>query len=382
MSDLVVIAGLAVLSCLLVGLFGAVVLHLTRRRSLRYQVMTAALLPVVAVAASVLVNVRLMFLSAHDSTVVLISLIVSLVLAVAGAWWVRRRIISAAQELGVGLGQLVADSSVARGTAATESGGSTAPAELANVVADLQRTRQTLAESRARERAAEDARRELVVFMSHDLRTPLAGLRALTEALEDGVISDVPRALGHLRGTVSRMAGLVDDLFALSRVQGQGEPKAATLVSLTELLTDVASEQAATARQRGVHLAVEVPDADPLAVLGSADDLGRAMVNLVANAVRHTDSGQTVRMAGGRAADGHVQVSVEDSCGGIPPEHLNRVFDTGWRGSPSRSGDDGGAGLGLAITRGVVESHAGRIGVRNFGAGCRFEVDLPACAAR
>jgi len=381
MSDLVVIAGLAVLSCLSVGLIGAVVLHLTRRRSLRYQVMTAALLPVVAVAASVLVNVRLMFLSTHDSTVVLISLIVSLVLAVAGAWWVRRRIMAATQELGVGLGQLVADSSVDPGVAATTSGPSTAPAELADVLADLRQTRQTLAESRARERAAEDARRELVIFMSHDLRTPLAGLRALTEALEDGVITDVPRALGHLRGTVSRMAGLVDDLFALSRVQGQGEPKTASLVSLTELLTDVGSEEAPTARQRGVRLVVEVPDDDRLAVLGSADDLGRALVNLVSNAVRHTETGLTVRLAGARAADGHVRISVEDSCGGIPPEHLSRVFDTGWRGSPSRSGDDGGAGLGLAITRGVVESHAGRIGVRNSGSGCRFEVDLPAGAA-
>ena len=124
-----------------------------------------------------------------------------------------------------------------------------------------------------------------------------------------------------------------------------------------------------------------MPDDDRLAVLGSADDLGRALVNLVSNAVRHTEAGLTVRLAGARAADGHVQVSVEDSCGGIPPEHLSRVFDTGWRGSPSRSGDDGGAGLGLAITRGVVESHAGRIGVRNSGAGCRFEVDLPAGAA-
>ena len=94
------------------------------------------------------------------------------------------------------------------------------PQELAQLLADLATTRRTLAESRARERAAEASRQELVSFMSHDLRTPLAGLRALSEGLEDGVIADVPRALAHFRSTVARMTGLVDDLFALSRVQG------------------------------------------------------------------------------------------------------------------------------------------------------------------
>ena len=119
------------------------------------------------------------------------------------------------------------------------------------MVADLAETRRTLAESRERERAAEQARRELVSFMSHDLRTPLAGLRALAEGLEDGVIVDPPRALAQMRGTVDRMSGLVDDLFALSRVQGPPQPKPTTLVSLTELITDVASElTAAAARPR------------------------------------------------------------------------------------------------------------------------------------
>ena len=213
--------------------------------------------------------------------------------------------------------------------------------------------------------------------MSHDLRTPLAGLRALSEGLEDGVIADVPRALAHFRSTVARMTGLVDDLFALSRVQGAPETKKSQLVSLTEVITDVASEAAATAATRQVTLDVEVPANDRLAVLGTPDDLARALANLVANAIRHTDPGMTVRLLGRRAEDGRVQVAVVDACGGIPEESLPRVFDTGWRGTPSRSGDDGGAGLGLAIAQGVVRSHAGQIGVRNVDGGCRFEVDLP-----
>jgi signal transduction histidine kinase len=366
-----------------VGLVGAGLLYAIRRRSLRYQLTIATLVPVVAVAATVVINVQLMFLSGHDSAVILVALATSLVLALLGAYLVMRRIVAGSRQVGAGLDQLVQDSSVTNRTAAGPSdpgpdgAASELPEELAGVVAELATTRRTLAESRARERAAEQSRHELISFMSHDLRTPLAGLRALSEGLEDGVIADVPRALAHLRGTVARMTGLVDDLFALSRVQAATVTKVSQLVSLTEIITDVASEATATAASGQVLLDVEVPTDDRLAVLGAPDDLARALANLVANGIRHTDPGLTVRVHGRRAEDGRVQVAVIDACGGIPEESLPRVFDTGWRGTPSRSGDDGGAGLGLAIAQGVVRSHAGQIAVQNVDGGCRFEVDLP-----
>ena len=378
MTDLMTIIGLTLACCVAVGLVGLALLHLVRSRSLGQQLTIATLLPVVAVATTVLINVQLMFLSAHDSLVILIALLVSLLLAALGAWLVVRRISRASRRVGAGLLQLVSDSAgntpvVADGPAETDA----APRELALVLDDLAETRRTLAESRARERAAEQARQELVSFMSHDLRTPLAGLRALSEGLEDGVIADVPRAMAHLRATVARMSVLVDDLFALSRVQGITEAKPQTMVSLTELISDVASESAATARTQGVRLEVDLPENDRLAVLGSADDLARALSNLATNAIRHTDPGLVVQLEGRRADDGHIRVSVSDACGGIPESSLARVFDTGWRGTPSRSGDDGGAGLGLAIARAVVESHGGEISVRNVAGGCRFEVALP-----
>nr|MBA3529004.1 sensor histidine kinase [Propionibacteriaceae bacterium] len=289
MKDLTTIFGLTLGACLVVGLIGAWLLHLVRRRSLRYQLTIATLVPVVAVAATVFINVRLMFLSPHDSAVVLVALLTSLAVAVLAAWLVMRRIIEASMQVGAGLHQLVQDSqpSAAGSHRSDEGVARELPQELASVVADLAEARQTLAESRARERAAEQARRELVSFMSHDLRTPLAGLRALSEGLEDGVIADVPRALSHLRGTVSRMTGLVDDLFALSRVQGEPTIKEQKLVSLTEVITDVATESAATAAARDVRIDLEVPADDRLAVLGAPDDLARALANLVSNAVRH-----------------------------------------------------------------------------------------------
>jgi signal transduction histidine kinase len=382
MNDLLAIVALTVATCLAVGLLGALVLHLVRRRSLRYQLTIAALLPLLAVVATVLINVRLMFISGHDSTVILIGLLTSVLLAVLGAWLVLRQITQASRQVGAGLQQLVADTSGpdvepvgADAVPAASSAG--VPQELAAVIDELAETRRTLAESRARERGAEQSRRELVSFMSHDLRTPLAGLRALAEGLEDGVIADVPRALSHLRGTVGRMTVLVDDLFALSRVQGGDSTKPQSMVSMTELIGDVASESAATAAAQGVLLTADLPSDDRLAVHGSADDLARVLANLVSNAIRHTDAGRSVRIEAGRAADGEVTVAVSDGCGGIPEENLARVFDAGWRGTPSR-GDDGGAGLGLAIARGVVGSHSGRISVRNVDGGCRFDVELPA----
>jgi len=366
--------------CLVVGGAGVGLLQLQRHRSLRAQLITATLTPVVAVAASVGVNVQLMFLSEHDSTVMLVALLTSLPLAAVGAWLVSRRVGRARQQLHAGLTELVADAAPpTEPTAPTAAEPRSHPPEFDEVLAELARTRRTLAESRRRERAADQARQELVSFLSHDLRTPLAGLRALAEGLEDQVITDVPRALSHLRGTVSRMSGLVDDLFALSRVSGGGEQRPPTLVSLTELVVDVSGESQPTANAHGVLLRVGVPDDDRLPVLGSADDLARALANLVSNAIRHTDVGATVNLEASRAPDGHVRVAVTDGCGGIPEQHLSRVFDTGWRGSADRS--DQGAGLGLAITRGVVESHAGRIGVRNVDGGCRFDVTLPSPTA-
>ena len=375
MNDFVIIVAQTVLTCLVVGAVGAALLHLLRGRSLRYQLAVAAVLPVAAVITTVLVNVWLMFLSPHDTTVIIVALITATPLAALGAWLVTRRVGRGSARLGAAMERLVADSTsepMAPEVADTEP----IPAELAAAVAELEATRQTLTEARRRQQAAEDARRELVSFMSHDLRTPLAGLRALAEGLEDGVITDVPRALAHLRTTVSRMSHLVDDLFELSRVQGDRPARPQTLVSLTELIMDVSSESTAVARAHGVDLLVDLPEQDRLAVLGSADDLARAVTNLLANAIRHTDTGLAVRISAGRAEDGHVRVDVIDRCGGIPEENLDRVFDVGWRGNEARTGEDG-AGLGLAIARGVVESHDGRIEVRNVAGGCRFAVDLP-----
>jgi signal transduction histidine kinase len=183
--------------------------------------------------------------------------------------------------------------------------------------------------------------------------------------------------------TVARMTGLVEDLFELSRVQGPADRLRTDAVSITEIVGDVTDELDPTAAAAGVDLRAAVPADDRLAVVGDGDALARALANLVSNAVRHTEPRGRVLVAASRAEDGRLQVSVTDGCGGIPEEHLPRVFDTGWRGTAARTVprtdvEPQGAGLGLAIAKGVVAAHDGSIVVRNVDGGCCFDVELPA----
>ncbi|MEO6143366.1 MAG: HAMP domain-containing sensor histidine kinase [Dermatophilaceae bacterium] len=382
-KDMQVILGLTATAVLLTGLFGAALLQTIRRRSLLLSIVVAALVPVAAVSAAVALNVNRMVISSHDSTVVSVALGFSTVLAVALSYLLGRRVASGSRELTQALRGL-ADShsgSSASATAPAAIGRSSAPAELTALATELETTRESLRISRDRERALERSRRELVAFMSHDLRTPLAGLRALAEGLEDGVIEDQSAALGQMRQTVERMNGLVGDLFELSRLNaGPDRPaQARGPLSLVELAYDVVGEAREHARQRHIELVLDVADdSDRLAVQGNGDELARALSNLVGNAVRHTHDDGQVWVSARRAPDGRARLAVTDGCGGIKDDDLARIFEIGWRGEPERGTRDAGAGLGLAIARGLIESHAGSISVANVDGGCRFDVDLPA----
>lgn len=376
MTDQLIIIGVTIIACLVVTAVGVLALRVTRRRSLRYSLIIASLTPVLAVVLTVIINVWLMFLSQHDSGVILLALSVSLILATGFALLVTRRVLAGTSRLGRGISRLAGEGDAQGGP--TAGADHDLPAELTAVLAELETTRERLTEAQASRQAAERARHELVRHLSHDLRTPLAGLRALAEALEDGMVADVPLAMRQIRTSVGRMDTLVGDLFELSRIQQGPPPREHELLSLSELIIDVADESAAVAASREVTLDVRVPEDDRLAVTGDADGLARALGNLVTNAVRHTAAGELVLVRAGRGSGGDISVAVTDGCGGIPESDLERVFEAGWRGDEARS--ENGAGLGLAIARGVVESHQGRISVANAEGGCLFAVDLPAPA--
>ena len=382
MGDMLTIVLVTVGVCVGTALLGAVALRLVRMRSLTWSIVVAALIPLVAVTASVVLNVQLMFISAHDSTAVSVALACATVIGVLLSFVLGRRVATGSRRLTSALRDL---GSVSRHgeppRPVTEIATSGQPGEIVALAEELAATRERLGNAQQRARALEDSRRELVAFLSHDLRTPLAGLRAVAEGLEDGVIEDRTTALRQMRQTVDRMSGLVGDLFELSRLHAPttSRPPQRSMVSLVELAHDVTGELAAHARRREVQLRLDVPAGDDrLAVRGNADELARALTNLVGNAIRHTPSGGTVVVTTRRAADGRIEVGVTDGCGGISAPDLERVFDVGWRATPERgTPDDAGAGLGLAIAKGVIEAHAGSIGVENVDGGCRFEVRLP-----
>ncbi|PRX50054.1 phospho-acceptor domain-containing protein [Prauserella shujinwangii] len=241
-------------------------------------------------------------------------------------------------------------------------------------------------EARERERAAEAARRELVAWISHDLRSPLSGIRAMAEALADGVVAEPGEVAGYaqrINGEATRLSTMVDDLFELSRITAGALRLELTAVPLRDVVSDALAAQTPLAQRKRVTVrssAVEWP-----VVLGSDPELARIVRNLVANAIRHTPPDGTVAVEIG--VDGRDAVlAVGDGCGGIPEEEIGRVFDVAFRGTHARTPEPAsttaGGGLGLAITKGLVEAHRGRIGVRNHGDGCRFEVRLPLAQGR
>jgi signal transduction histidine kinase len=254
-------------------------------------------------------------------------------------------------------------------------------AEIERVRQELHTTAAALSATRERERALETARRELVSWVSHDLRTPLAGLRAMSEALEDGVVDDPQLYYKQIGASVERLNQMVEDLFDLSRIQAGVVSRDLESISLDDLVSDCLAALQPLAAAQGVRLTGSVDGAT--AVIGNGPELNRALTNLVANAIRHTRPQGRVDVHVGvtPGTPPFAEVTVRDECGGIPEAHLPRVFDVGFRGeaarTPDSSGASGGAGLGLAITRGIVEAHDGTIEVSNVGDGCEFHVRLP-----
>jgi signal transduction histidine kinase len=247
--------------------------------------------------------------------------------------------------------------------------------ELSALSAQLAETSSQLTDARDRERTLESSRRELVAWVSHDLRTPLAGLRAMAEALEDDMVDDPARYHAQMRETVDRMTRMVDDLFELSRLHSGSLQLSLERVRLDEAISEAIAVSGPVARASGVRLDGR---ADPgVSVRADSRELSRMIDNLVTNAIRHTPSEGTVELTARADGDG-VHVAVSDGCGGIPEADLPRVFEVAWRGSSARTpGTDAGSGLGLAIVRGIAEAHHGSVRVDNINGGCRFLVRLP-----
>lgn len=343
-GDGVELAALATGGAGAVALVGTAALAVLPTRSVALQTVIVGLASVAATMAGVVLAANAMFVSTHDLSALVV------VLAASGT-----------------VGVLAAHTLGSRLSAANE------------LAAALRETSAQLEEAVARERALERSRRELVAWVSHDLRTPLAGIRAMVEAIEDGVVDDTATVAAYhagIRVEAERLAGLVDDLFDLSRIEAAALDLNIERVSLGEVVSDAVAGAWAVARAKGVRLDGALAEPAPIVEV-STPELARVVRNLLDNAIRHTPPDGAVRVEAG-IEDDAAFVSVRDTCGGIPTEDLDRVFDLAFTGDVARSpGERAGAGLGLAIARGLVEAHRGDIAVRNEEGGCRFTVRLP-----
>jgi signal transduction histidine kinase len=365
-----IVAVTAGLGLVIAGL-GLALLRVLRGRSIGVMLAVVAVVTVAATLAGVVAITIEMIIDSHPKDVVLTVVAVAGLVGLGVAMAVARQVVAASRRLVAAVEALSPSRDFVPPAGRL-------PAELETISKALEQAYERLREGRERERALEGARRELVAWVSHDLRSPLAGMRAMAEALEDGVVHDsdtVRRYHGQIRLEVDRLSHMVDDLFELSRIHAGTLRLSPRRIGLGDLVADALAGVEALAKAKGVHLTGE---AEPvLPVYADAAELGRALRNLVVNAIRHTPEDGTVEVRA-VADERTASLSVADGCGGISEDDLPRVFEVAFRGEAARTpGPDRGAGFGLAIARGIVEAHEGAIAVVNEGAGCRFDIRLP-----
>ncbi len=348
---------------------------LGRIGGVRGQLVGTGLIGSLLLVFMVLAGARAMFISGHDLTILLTMLLFAALLSVGFSLYGARPLARRIKRVRDGTARL------ANGELGTE-----LPVEghdeVSGLSADFNRMAKALKEASAREREMEEARRDLIAAVSHDLRTPLASARALIEAVADGVAKDAEtesRYLSSARNELANLGRLVDDLFELAQIDAGALQLELEEASLYDLISDTLSSFHPQAERQGVHLVGEVASGvDP--VLMNPPKLQRVLYNLVSNALRHTPADGTIALRA--EPDGEmVRVEVTDTGDGISPDDLPHVFERSYKGEKSRTRQEKdvipGAGLGLAIARGLVEAHGGHIGVESRpGYGSRFRFTL------
>jgi len=316
-----------------------------------------------------------MFVNPHDAALLGALLVYSVAVGMAVALLLGKSTAAAVERLEhaahrLGRGDLTARTDDDE-PAVVDSGGP----ELWMLARTLDEMAERLQQAQARERDAEAVRRDLISAVSHDLRTPLASLRAMVEAVADEVIDDpasLRRYSFEMGRSVGQLSKLVDDLFELAQLEAGVIATETRRSRLGEIVETALATVAVPAAEKGLRLVAEV---DTTADLTCSPRLERVLLNLLHNAVQHTPANGTVRLAA-TLRDDWIELAVEDTGSGIRREDLDRVFDPFFRADPARHGP--GAGLGLALSRRIVEAMGGRISAESVAAGgARFAVSLP-----
>ncbi|GAA4676887.1 sensor histidine kinase [Gordonia humi] len=373
LPDIGLIALTTAICTAVVMLVAAGVLRLNRRGRVAAQFAVVVCAAVASIVSSVLAVMVEMFLSTHDLTVLVWVVAIATLVSLVATWAMVSRAVS------VSVGRLAES---ARHIAA---GAVIEPAdpgwrEFNDLHARLVDASEQLALARGEVEKLDQARRQFFAWISHDLRTPLAGIRAMSEAIDDGVAPEPGAYIRTIRTRVDTLTDLVDDLFALSTLQSGTLRLERELVPLLDLVSDAVVDVRDAAASRGIR--IEHRDIEGHMLWADPRELSRAVGNLLANAVRHAPAGSDVLVTASHRGDDHLIVSVLDQGPGVASEDLGRMFDVGWRAGSARTVDSDsptgpGAGLGLAIVRGIAEAHGGGVGARHVADGFEMSIVLP-----
>jgi signal transduction histidine kinase len=312
-----------------------------------------------------------MFISAHDLGLLMLLLVACAVFSVTFGAAVADRMTMSVEHLSAGAREVAMGNFATRVTVASNDELADLAASFNEMVAHVNRA------ALLRERA-EDSRRELVAAVSHDLRTPLTAIRAMLEALADGIVDDpvtVKRYHETMRAQVEHLSRLIDDLFELSQLESAGPRLDFERVDLGAIVGDAVESFATGAAARGIELRLQrtpqaMANVEPIKI-------ARVVNNLIENALRFAPPGTAIDVHVDAQAD-RLLVSVRDRGEGIAATDMPHLFDRFYRGEKSRSRAFGGAGLGLAIARGIIEAHGGTISARNAnGGGACFSFTIP-----
>jgi signal transduction histidine kinase len=332
---------------------------LRRRSGFRRQLLLIGAVAAGQMLAIVALFVVLMFVNSHDAFFAVLAVAYSAALALWAARLLSRRMLA---ELDAIRAALTAVGRGERDLHLHVSG----PDETGRLAAEVEAMAARLAETEA-------ARRDLLAAVSHDLRTPITSLRLLVEALDDDILDNGERRVyvSRLSVHVRALGALIDDLFELSRLEAGDIRWSTERLQLHELVEETVD---ALRPNGGARLVVDVP-AD-LPAEGAPEPIQRVLFNLLQNAIRHTpaDGSVTVRA---EAAGEHVAVEVADTGEGIAPADRERIFDAFFQGGERAARSDAGAGLGLAISRAIVEAHGGRIWLEDGPRGTRVHFSVP-----
>jgi signal transduction histidine kinase len=324
---------------------------------LRYTLFGGYLLAGLMVFFDVWITARFMFTSPHDLLLATILLVFASVMAVATGYFLSEGLIQRIRQLQDGASRVAAGELTTRVTARGRD-------EMARLAQSFNEMVKQLEESERKKRELDVLRRDLIAWVGHDLRTPLTSIRAIVEALADGMVEDEIQRNHYLntaRADIRSLSDLIDDLFEMSQLDAGGLKLEKVSVVIDDLVADSLELFSPQAQKAGVRLeGLTEPGTAPVKI--DAQQIGRVIANLMSNAIHHTPRGGVVSIQAQRKP-AELFVQVKDTGEGIQPEDLPHVFEQFFRAEASRSRVSGGSGLGLAIAKGIVELHGGTIGI-------------------